>query len=443
MSIAVLGFLMVIVLTVVVMTRRVTAVAALILVPIAFALLAGAGTRTPAMMLEGIKQVAPTGILLVFAILYFGLMIDAGLFKPLVGAIVRWVGSDPRRATIGQAAIASTVGLDGDGTTTTLVGASSILPVYRRLQMDIMVYAVIGSLSFIIMNMTPWGGPVAKIAATLRIDPNTLFLPMLPVLATGLLSVFALAWWLGGREYRRLADGGPTACGSYVTATDASQAPLGEVFVIDENALRPKLLLVNFGLTAVVMACVVLHLAPLPVTFMVGFSLALVINYPGLPDQRKRIMAHAGNALSVALLVLAAGAFTGIMSGTGMTAGMAKAVILSLPDASGPYLALITALISIPMNFFLSSDAFYFGVLPVIAEAGAAYGISAEEIGRASLLGQPVHGLSPLVPAVYLKCAILGIELADFQRFAIRYSLGLCLILITAALLFGAIPLFH
>jgi CitMHS family citrate-Mg2+:H+ or citrate-Ca2+:H+ symporter len=80
-------------------------------------------------------------------------------------------------------------------------------------------------------------------------------------------------------------------------------------------------------------------------------------------------------------------------------------------------------------------------VLPVIAETAAPYGVTPEQIGRASLMGGPVHSLSPLVAAVYLKCALLDIELADLQRYAWKYALGLCAVLIAAALVFGVIPL--
>lgn len=441
MSLAALGFTMVAVFTVLVMSRRFTAIAALILLPIPFALLAGAGARTGAVMLDGVREVTPTAVVLIFAVLYFGVMIDAGLFQPLVRRLVAWAGNDPVRVTIGQAAISSTVGLDGDGTTTALVGASSMLPVYRRLQMNVLIYGVVGSLSFILMNMSPWGGPAARIAASLRVEPAALFLPMLPVIATGLASVFLLAWWFGRRERARLGRlaNAPPAAGQ--AAEIPSTATLADAFQSDPAALRPRLLPFNLLLTAAIMVVGVARLAPFPVVFMTGLALALVVNYPTLADQRARLGAHAANALSVGTLVFSAGAFTGVLSGTGMTDAMAKSILVALPPELGPYLGVITALISIPANFLLSADAFYFGILPIIAETGQAYGITPEEIGRASLLGQPLHTLSPLTAAVYLKCALIGVDLADLQRFAWKYALGLCCVLIVAAVAFGVIPL--
>lgn len=330
------------------------------------------------------------------------------------------------------------MGLDGDGTTTALVGVSSMLPVYRRLGIDVMIFAVIGSLSFIIMNMSPWGGPAARVAASLHVDPSALFLPMLPVAAAGLAFVFLLAVWFGRRERARLGAA-PLDAAAADESPDARR--IAEIFQADPDALRPRLIWFNLVLTLCLMALVVVRFAPLPILFMSGLSAALIVNYPKLADQRARLTAHSGNALSVGVMVLAAGSFTGVMAGTGMIDAMAKSILAILPPAVGPYLGVITALLSIPMNFFLSSDAFYFGVVPVLAETASHYGISAEEIGRASLLGQPMHSLSPLVAAVYLKCALLGIELGDLQRFAWKYALCLCAVLIGAALLCGVIPL--
>lgn len=438
MVLALAGFAMVVVFMTLIMTKRLTAVAALVLVPLVFALALGAGAGTGDMMMKGVVQVAPTAVLLVFAILYFGLMIDAGLFQPLVRRIVAWAGDSPLRVTLGHTALAAIVALDGDGTTTILVCASAMLPVYRRLGMNVLIFAVLGGMCSTLMNLSPWGGPAARVAAALKVTPSDLFLPLLPAIGAGLLATFGLAWFFGVSERRRLAGR------SQDVTTDLPQTEdnaIAAAFDSDPGALRPNLVWINVALTLALMTAVILHLAPLQALFMVGTALALVINYPRLADQRARLMAHSGSVLSVAIMVLAAGAFTGVLAGAGMIDAMAASVVAVLPPELGPHLGAITALISLPMTFFLSNDAFYFGVLPVIAEAARAYGISPEEIGRASLLGQPVHGLSPLVAAVYLKCAILNVELADLQRFALKYAIGVSLVVVAAALAIGAVPL--
>ncbi len=115
-------------------------------------------------------------------------------------------------------------------------------------------------------------------------------------------------------------------------------------------------------------------------------------------------------------------------------------MIAMIPPAMGPYMAPITAALSLPMTFFVSNDAFYFGVLPVLAEAGAQYGVSKAAIGAASLVGQPFHLLSPLVPSTYLLVSLIGVEFAAHQRFTFIWAIATCAVMAVAAMLLGVFP---
>ena len=77
---ALLGFLTIAVFLVLILTKKVSVIVSLILVPsIVFALIGGFGSELGTFMLDGIVSVAPTGIMLGFAILFFGVMNNAGL----------------------------------------------------------------------------------------------------------------------------------------------------------------------------------------------------------------------------------------------------------------------------------------------------------------------------------------------------------------------------
>lgn len=154
-----LGFGMVITFMYLIMSKRLSPLVALITVPIVFALLGGFGTGINDMMLEGIKKIAPTGVMLMFAILYFGVMIDAGLFDPLVGRILRLVKGDPLKIVMGTAILALLISLDGDGSTTYMITVSAMLPLYQRLGMNALNLTCVTILASGVMNLTPWGGP--------------------------------------------------------------------------------------------------------------------------------------------------------------------------------------------------------------------------------------------------------------------------------------------
>ncbi|HJV43707.1 citrate:proton symporter, partial [Caulobacter sp.] len=264
--------------------------------------------------------------------------------------------------------------------------------------------------------------------------PSAVFVPMIPAMIAGLAGTLALAWGLGLSERKRLGRLSVEPL-EPVTA-DAPLVDTGEA-----EAKRPKLIWFNLALTLALIVGLVSGAAPLPALMMGAFAIAVIVNYPDIPTQRTRVAAHAKNVLGVVLLIFAAGAFTGILSGTGMVKAMADATLTAIPPQMGPYLAPITALLSMPMTFFMSNDAFYFGVLPVIAETAAKFGVPAEAIARASIIGQPVHGLSPLIAAIYLVTGLLKVEVGAAQRFSLKWAIAASLVLLIAGLATGAFPL--
>lgn len=210
----------------------------------------------------------------------------------------------------------------------------------------------------------------------------------------------------------------------------------------EENAelRRPKQFWFNAALTVALMVGLVVELLPLSILFMVAFSIALIINYPHINDQRRRFSAHAPAALNQIAIFLAAGILAGILSGTGMVNAMSNSFLAALPSDWGPYLAPITALASVVGTFFMSNDAFYYGVLPVLAKAAEVYGITHAEIGRASLVGQPVHLLSPLVASTYLLCGLAGVEFSDHQKYTMKWALALSALILISSLVLGLFP---
>ncbi|MBL8642772.1 MAG: CitMHS family transporter [Rhodospirillaceae bacterium] len=431
----ILGFGMVMTFMTLIIMKRLSPLVALTVIPILFALLGGfGGEDIGQMMLEGIRTLAPTGVMLMFAILYFGLMIDAGLFDPVVDRIVKIVGDDPLKVVVGSAVLALVVSIDGDGSTTYMIVVASMLPLYKRLRMDPLKLTCVAILASGVMNITPWGGPLARAASALQVDPGDVFRPLILPMVCAAIAVLALSYWLGLTERRRLASA-PVTFAPEIKDTALLPLPNAE-----PGLKRPKLLWFNLALTIALMTGLILAVLPLSVLFMVGFAFAAVVNYPKLQDQRQRIAAHAANALAVVAVIFAAGIFTGILQGTGMVAAMSESLIAVIPPESGPYLAVITAVVSLPFTFFMSNDAFYFGVLPILAESAAQYGISPVEMARASMIAPPFHLLSPLVPSTYLLVGLAGVEFGDHQRFTLKWAVMICAVLLVASLALGLFP---
>ncbi|MFE3605458.1 CitMHS family transporter [Streptomyces goshikiensis] len=485
-----LGFAMIATFLVLIMLKKMSPIAALVLIPALFCVFAGKGAHLGDYVIDGVGKLAPTAAMLMFAIVYFGVMIDVGLFDPIVKGILRFCKADPMRVVVGTAVLAAIVSLDGDGSTTFMITVSAMYPLYKRLGLSLVVMTGVAATANGVMNTLPWGGPTARAATALKLDAADIFVPMIPALAVGLLSVFVLAYVLGLRERRRVgalvlpsgADEEPelvtvgagagagagdgaavaTAAGAgAVAGSGSAEGPAGAAVPAagsgapasggdageegfqgldpQRATLRPRLYWFNAGLTVALLTAMIMELLPIPVLFLLGAALALTVNFPHMPDQKARIAAHADNVLNVAGMVFAAAVFTGVLSGTGMVKHMADWLVGAIPEGMGPHMALVTGLLSLPLTYFMSNDGFYFGVLPVLAEAGAAHGVSPLEIARASLVGQALHMSSPLVPAVYVLVGMAKVEFGDHTRFTVKWAALTCLVVLAAGMVFGII----
>ncbi|MDQ0759523.1 CitMHS family transporter [Streptomyces canus] len=473
----ILGFAMIATFLVLIMLKKMSPIAALVLIPALFCVFVGKGAKLGDYVIDGVTSLAPTAAMLMFAIVYFGVMIDVGLFDPVVRGILKFAKADPMRIVVGTAILAAIVSLDGDGSTTFMITVSAMYPLYKRLKMSLVVMTGVAAMANGVMNTLPWGGPTARAATALKLDASDIFVPMIPALAVGLLGVFVLSYVLGKRERKRLGvltlsdvlveekveetetvlvGAGSGASGSGASATDKvtggsgsgtdaedeDEAGDAERFqVLDPNraTLRPKLYWFNALLTLTLLTAMIMEWLPIPVLFLIGAALALTVNFPHIPDQKARLAAHADNVLNVSGMVFAAAVFTGVLQGTGMVDHMARWMVDVIPDGMGPHMALVTGILSLPLTYFMSNDGFYFGVLPVLAEAGAAHGVTPLEMARASLVGQPLHMSSPLVPAVYVLVGMAKVEFGDHTRFVVKWAALTCLIILGAGILFGII----
>ncbi|MCU4297824.1 citrate:proton symporter [Brevibacterium permense] len=491
----ILGFAMILVFMTLIMTKRLSPILALILVPTIFGLFAGAGLGIGDMVMDAIASMSSTAALLLFAIIYFGIMIDVGLFDKLVEFILKVAGNDPVKVVLGTALLTGAVSLDGDGSTTFIVVTAAMLPIYQRLEMSPVVLTCVAGLINGTLNIVPWGGPTARASSALQIDANEIFVPMVPSLVAGLLVCLVFAYVLGISERRRLAKNGvawveergsnrrrdlvgavagaSTTAGSSAgttagglghgsgSAASANDGPTAEAApasandtdgsagsgtglsntALDPNraTLRPKLFWFNLALTVAVMVLLIIDILPLPYLFMIGTVIALMVNFPKMKDQQEELASHATAIISVVAMVMAAGVLTGLMSGTGMVDAMAEWLVEVIPNSMGPYMAVITGLLSIPMTFFMSNDAFYFGILPVLAETASHFGISAADMARASITGQPVHMQSPLVPAILLLVSLSGVELGDHHKKVLWRALIVALVMLAVGVAVGVI----
>ena len=457
MVITISAYVMMAIFMYVIMKKKMSPFTALVLIPLVFAIILVATGQVQDVnigtlirqglfgnnskdKLTAMKGTAETGIMLLFAILYFSTMLDAGLFDPITNKMIRFAKGDPMKVLIATAIGAAAVSLNGDGTTTTLICCSAFVPIYKKLDMKLMNLGVLVILQNTIMNLLPWGGPTARAMSVLGVEADILAYLAPGMILSVLYVIFFVARSMGKKERARLG------------IQELTEEELNELTTISDPEVlekrRPQNFVINAILTIVLIGWLVagsfinsIEVKPV-VLFLVGTGLALMINYPDLKAQSKRIGDNAGDAVQVVLLVFGAGAFMGLFQGTGMATALTQSIVQVIPQQLAGFWSLIIAIISVPGTFFLTNDGFYYGVLIPFAEIGRQYGFTDMQMALASLMGQAFHLLSPLVAFIYLLLRLTGLDMGEWQKESAKYAAVIFVIFVVTIVLMGHMPLY-
>lgn len=449
---AIVGFAMLIVVIGLLLTRRLSPLVAFSVIPVVAGLLLGYGPKTLGeMMSEGVETVAPMVALFIFAILYFGLMRDRGLFEPVVRVAVRVIAGKPIRLALVTVLLAALAHLDGAGATTFLLTIPTLLPIYDRLGVRRVVLLMLVGVSAGLMNMVPWGGTTLRAAAALNLEPGDIWRPLIPVQLFGLAVAVCFAIIIGMHESRRIARQ-RTLVASAATAGGRSEAMNAGSLVItgpDDGpdtsghlSARDWRFWANIVLTVSLLALLFSGLVPLELCFIVAFGLALLINYRRQSDQDASIRANAAEALYMGAVLLAVGIFLGILNGTGMMTAITDVLTGALPQNSAQWVPIFVGALAAPLDLVLGADPFAFGLLPVVDHVAATGGVDSMSVARAALIGQnAAFSISPMTPSVYLAVGLAGVPLGRHIKFTLPWVWVSGLLMLGFALAIGVVSI--
>jgi CitMHS family citrate-Mg2+:H+ or citrate-Ca2+:H+ symporter len=283
-----------------------------------------------------------------------------------------------------------------------------------------------------IPNILPWGGPTARLLAALKLDAGEVMAPMYPALVIGAIYVVIVAYIIGRQERKKI---GPV----HMDEAEINQL-IKDATARNEEYKRPKMMLFNWAMTIFIIASLVLDIYPPAVMFGIATAIALAVNY-SIKEQRTLIEDVSSDVLPVVALVFAAGVFMGILSESKMASAIANHLISLIPPQMASHFPFIVSILSVPLLFVSSNDAFYFGIVPVFAETGASYGFTTLQIGLASLCGQAFRLLSPTVASIYVLLQMTGVDMVEWQIKTAKWSIGLFVIYVVMLyFVLGAVP---
>ncbi len=440
---AIIGLLTILVMLGLIMTKKMQTLLALIIVPVIGCLVAGytgviqvKGGFTLATMsgyiTKGIQNIAPTGVMFIFAILFFGIMTDAGAFDPIISGILKVVGTDPVRIVVGTMVLASIVHLDGSGAATFLIVVPAMLPLYRKLGMQPTTLCLATALGAGIMNMLPWGGPTIRAITALNSSVDKIFNPMIIPMVAGYVMGIIVCIIVGRREKKRLGE---------ISVDGQIELHATELTEEQKALRRPKLFLINILLIIAAIVVLVLNILPPAVIFMLATVLTLLINYRDIQTQKILVDSHAKEALMMASMLFAAGSFIGIMQNSGMLLAMAKGIVTLIPASMGKFIPFVVGILGTPLSLVFDPDSFYYGVMPVLSKAVSGMGLDGLNVARAAIAGQMTLGfpISPLTGSTFLLIGLAGVDLGDHQKKSFLWLWLVSIVIVVVGFIVGAV----
>ena len=381
---------------------------------------------------EGVKTTTNNGILFIFSVIYFGVMSDTGMFDVIVNFLVKKAGNNVIAVTVATAIIATIAHLDGTTATTVLITIPALYPVYKAMKIDTKILLCLTGACMGVMNLLPWGGPVARAATVLSMDANDLWHILIPIQIVGLIFNIVVAVLLGMLAIKQGAGAGK---GEKVEQDQKTKD--------EEIALRrPKLLFFNLALTIALIAVLSAGLVTSYVAFMIALSLALAVNYPNLKTQDKLVKKHAPAALIISATLFSAGAMVGIFDSTGMLTEMANAIMSIIPGFLGQFIHIIFGILALPLGLCIGTDAYFYGIMPLVMQVGETYGVASLSTALTMVIGKNLALMvSPLVPATYLAIGLTDVELKDHMKFSIPIYWGISIVMLVIGVIFGIVPL--
>lgn len=440
MSLSIIGFITIIVIVALLISGRVSPLVAMVIPPVIAALIAGFSAKDLGEFFNsGLNSVMSVAVMFIFAIIFFGIMQDTGLFDPIINKMIALSRGNVVVVAVITVLIAVVAQLDGSGASTFLITIPALLPLYLRLRMNPYLLLLLVAGSAAIINMIPWGGPLGRVASVLETDVTELWYPLIKIQIIGIILMLALAIFMGILEKKRILK-------EYGTLNfkdeDVSMAQGVVSTEIDTSLQRPKLIWVNAIIAIAVIAILVSGILPAGLAFLIGVAVALPVNYRTPKEQMARVQAHAPSALTMASIIISAGLFLGVLNGTGMLTAIANDAVKVLPTALSSYLHIIIGVLGVPFDLLLSTDAYYFALFPVVEQIGLSFGIDSFSTAYAMIIGNIVGTfVSPLAPAVWLALGLSGLEMGKHLKFSFLWMWGLSIVLLIIAVLLGVIAI--
>lgn len=427
-----IGFLMLLVIVLLLLSGKVSLPPIFVVIPVLACLICGFALGDINKFIgTGLSSVLNTVALFTFAVLYFSILNDVGMFDVIVSKLMRFLGNKVELVMWITCLVATISHLDGSGATTMLVTIPMMLPIYKKMKIRPQALLLLAAICSGSMNMTPWCSSVLRLTSATATDAMELWRYVLPLQVVCLVLSYLVVIPLAKIERKNGA-------GMTNEEFNALKATLDQPV---ETKVSMPIIIFDIVLTLILLIAMLTGVVKSNLGFMMGLAIALVVNFPNPKEQTKKVKEFGGTALNMIMIIFSIGVLVGVLKDSGMMDGMVQTILAVIPESLGSHLTWIVSALSVPLSMFLGSDTVYMAVAPIMANVVTAFGSSVMQLNAAFLIGACLSANLCLVgPTPYLALGLADVDMPSNLKYCFPWVFGISLIVSVLAGIMGVIP---
>lgn len=381
----------------------------------------------------GLNSTLNTAALFTFAVVFFNVLGDAGMFDFIVSKVMKYIGNNVSMILLMTCLLTAISHLDGSGATTWLITAPTMLPLFKKMRISPIILLTYVALVSGVENMLPWTSALARVSASTGVEAREIWTALLPTQVVGLVLLFASVFIMGPILKKR-------GCG--MTDEEFAELKSGMLKLNDPVLKVSKgVLFFDMAFLVVLVVCLLMGWINTNVAFMIGLSIALIVNCKDAKEMTSQIKKHGSNALNMVMIIFSIGMLVGVMKDSGMMNAMTDTLMSLVPASMGTHLTFIIALLSVPLSMAVGSDTLYMVMAPIFGNMAIAYGGTMLAGAAACTVGACVAvNLCLVAPTPYLALGLCGVEMKDNLKYCFLPTWGLGIFLAIVGGFSGAFP---
>ncbi len=358
---------------------------------------------------SGLNSVSGTLFLMVMAVLFFGILQEAGVFDAIIKFIINHLGNNVLGTLLITAVIGMATQLSGSGATCALCTIPTVRPLYEKQNIRREALLLIETLASGVICLMPWAPGINEASAYVDLDVYDVFLRIRPLVIFSILAVFALCFIVAAFEKKNGAG----------MTDEEFQKVKAEINKPLEFKMGKTMAIVDGLAALLIIICLLGGWLKSNVAFALGFVVLLFLNYRTAKDKGEYLKMKAGMCFNLAFTMLGVACIVGINNGAGGLSDLSNLIANSGFSGIIPHLPFILCLLSMPLSITISGSKNSV-VVPAVVAMVAGYGMGALDVMPAVFAcGVISANLNLYNASPYLALGLAGVEMKDHLKYSL------------------------